>query len=128
MAWTPEKVEELKALWAQGLSITQIGKQLGMTRNAVVGKAHRIGLEKRTSPIVRRPRPAAPAPAPMPQPIMSSGGSHRCQWPIGDPKTAEFRFCGKGALPGRPYCDDHCAVAYTSWTSEEATPRKANAA
>ena len=35
MAWTPDTVEQLKVLWSQGLSITQIGKQLGMTRNAV---------------------------------------------------------------------------------------------
>ncbi|MFC3231113.1 GcrA family cell cycle regulator [Marinibaculum pumilum] len=127
MAWTPDTVEQLKVLWSQGLSITQIGKQLGMTRNAVVGKAHRIGLEKRTSPIVRRPRPAAPIPAPLPQPVLHTG-AQRCQWPIGDPKTSEFRFCGKSALPGRPYCDDHCSVAYTSWTSEDIAPRKQNAA
>jgi len=127
MAWTPEKVENLKTLWSQGLSITQIGKHLGMTRNAVVGKAHRIGLEKRTSPIVRRPRPAAPIQPPLPQPILHTG-AQRCQWPIGDPKTSDFRFCGKSSLPNRPYCDEHCAIAYTGWTSEEIAPRKANAA
>jgi GcrA cell cycle regulator len=50
MVWTDEKVKALVQLWESGQSITQIGKALGMTRNAVVGKAHRIGLAKRASP------------------------------------------------------------------------------
>lgn len=60
MVWTDEKVKLLVQYWEAGQSITQIGKQLGMTRNAVVGKAHRIGLAKRASPIMRTEKPAQP--------------------------------------------------------------------
>ena len=49
--WTEERLETLKILWNEGLSISQIGQKLGVTRNAVAGKAHRIGLPKRQSPI-----------------------------------------------------------------------------
>lgn len=63
MVWTDEKVKLLVQYWEAGQSITQIGKQLGMTRNAVVGKAHRIGLAKRASPIMRTDKPAQPRPA-----------------------------------------------------------------
>jgi GcrA cell cycle regulator len=88
MVWTDEKVKLLVQLWESGQSITQIGKALGMTRNAVVGKAHRIGLAKRASPIMRSEKPAqprvatvhhghggghaashVPAPAPRPAPV-----------------------------------------------------------
>ena len=50
-AWTGERLDELKKLWAEGLSISQIGEALGVSRNAIAGKAHRMGLPKRPSPI-----------------------------------------------------------------------------
>ena len=50
-SWTEERLEKLKELWESGLSISQIGEQLGVTRNAVAGKAHRLKLPKRQSPI-----------------------------------------------------------------------------
>ena len=53
MSWTEEKVTQLRELWEQGLPTSQIGKVLNFTKNAVVGKAHRIGLERRPSPIKR---------------------------------------------------------------------------
>ena len=53
MPWTDDKVSELRELWDQGLPTSQIGTILGFTKNAVVGKAHRIGLERRPSPIKR---------------------------------------------------------------------------
>ena len=53
MPWTEDKVEKLRELWDQGLPTSQIGKILDFTKNAVVGKAHRIGLERRPSPIKR---------------------------------------------------------------------------
>ena len=49
--WTDERLDELKKLWAEGLSISQIGEALGVSRNAIAGKAHRMGLPKRPSPI-----------------------------------------------------------------------------
>ena len=53
MPWTDDKVSQLRELWDQGLPTSQIGKILDFTKNAVVGKAHRIGLERRPSPIKR---------------------------------------------------------------------------
>jgi GcrA cell cycle regulator len=64
MSWTPERIEELKKLWDSGHSASEIGKKLGVSKNAVVGKAHRLNLSARPSPIKRggggtRRRPAA---------------------------------------------------------------------
>ena len=53
MPWDDNNVAKLRDLWDQGLPTAQIGKLLGFTKNAVVGKAHRIGLERRPSPIRR---------------------------------------------------------------------------
>ena len=71
MGWTDERVELLKKLWQDGLSASQIAKQLGgVTRNAVIGKVHRLGLSGRATPskpartTFKAPRPARPAPAP----------------------------------------------------------------
>lgn len=62
MGWTDERVETLKKLWTEGLSASQIAKQLGgVTRNAVIGKVHRLGLAGRATPSrpAKRPRPVA---------------------------------------------------------------------
>jgi GcrA cell cycle regulator len=71
MGWTDERVELLKKLWQDGLSASQIAKQLGgVTRNAVIGKVHRLGLSGRATPskparsVFKAPRPARPAAAP----------------------------------------------------------------
>ncbi|MFT5775058.1 GcrA family cell cycle regulator [Hyphomonas sp.] len=70
MAWTDERVEVLKKLWAEGHSASQIAKQLGgVTRNAVIGKVHRLGLSGRATPsrpVKRPPRLARPKPRVMP--------------------------------------------------------------
>ena len=55
-SWTEERLDKLKKLWDSGLSISQIGEQLGVTRNAVAGKAHRLKLPKRQSPISKTER------------------------------------------------------------------------
>ncbi|QQX91740.1 GcrA cell cycle regulator [Gluconobacter sphaericus] len=223
MEWTDETIARLRDLWSQGLSTAEIGRQLSITKNAVVGKAHRLGLPPRPSPIRNRkvtdgetgtteatPRrkspsrakvaepaavdlfvnkdaapakvpaavaekapekPAAPvrkapsvapeaatkptsqsvdasrplpvaakepfaarrelatAPkseprvAPVPRPVtpprFSTAGIDRptrrgpsCCWPIGDPGTPGFHFCGATPLPGKPYCAEHAAIAY----------------
>ena len=143
MGWTDERVESLKKLWLEGLSASQIAKQLGgVTRNAVIGKVHRLGLSGRAAPsqpqrsVFRAPRPprpvqaAAPAPRrPAPQPVPVAApiirdeapgqatvltlGAHMCRWPIGDPATENFSFCGRrtGGEDG-PYCHDHAMIAY----------------
>ncbi len=51
MAWTDEMVEQLKELWSQGVTTGEIGKRLGISKNSIVGKVHRLGLEGRPSPI-----------------------------------------------------------------------------
>src|SRR3546814_13184766 len=58
--WTEDRLTDLTRLWTEGLSITQIGLALGVSRNAVVGKVHRMGLPKRQSPIVKSDKPRVP--------------------------------------------------------------------
>lgn len=146
--WTEDRVGTLKKLWLEGQSASQIAKQLGggVTRNAVIGKVHRLGLSGRATPsqparttfrparprpeaVTRapsaprrieaaQPRPAAPAPsAPPPMPDLPGTatvmtlGAHMCKWPIGDPSSREFSFCGRRASEG-VYCVEHARVAY----------------
>jgi GcrA cell cycle regulator len=152
MEWSSERIEQLRSLWHDGLSASQIAAQLGgITRNAVIGKAHRLGLMGRPSPIKNRPagvvrraaprRPraeqthaprvasapirVAPTPAPRkiePTPPVEIGDmpgatiltltDRICKWPIGDPRDADFHFCGRGSAEGLPYCSDHARRAY----------------
>ena len=64
MSWTDERIDRLKALWLQGMTASQIADELGgVSRNAVIGKAHRLGLQSRPSPV----KPNEPAPAPTPK-------------------------------------------------------------
>lgn len=190
MTWTDERVELLKKMWTEGKSASQIAKELGsVTRNAVIGKVHRLGLASRAgdgaeAPEVAAPpappapeaaappevevRPAAPEPevaaAPAPaREAASTGGTvlpmpgrrpsappgqplppqpsaneispealanvreveksarrlslmelteRTCKWPIGDPATDDFYFCGLPVVAGKPYCEAHVAVAF----------------
>ncbi len=192
MSWTDERVETLKKMWAEGQSASQIAKELGgVTRNAVIGKVHRLGLSNRVgngkdeaeddAPVVAaKPEPAArPAPEPRPEPVAASPEpapverpapaapaaatnitplplrkaivpagqplppqpsaneispealasvrevekhakkltlmeltERTCKWPIGDPATEDFWFCGLPSLPGKPYCEAHVGVAF----------------
>ncbi|WP_264997111.1 GcrA family cell cycle regulator, partial [Komagataeibacter xylinus] len=61
MEWTEETIARLRDLWQQGLSTAEIGRQLSVTKNAVVGKAHRLGLKPRPSPIRRAAKVTPPA-------------------------------------------------------------------
>ena len=69
MDWSEEQITRLRALWAEGHSTAEIGRRMGISKNAVVGKAHRLNLSARPSPIRRVPGapqvPRAPRPAPM---------------------------------------------------------------
>lgn len=201
MSWTDERVETLKRMWAEGQSASQIAKELGgVTRNAVIGKVHRLGLSNRVGgkdedeaePMDPPPAPAAtaaprpdPAPQPAPEPVapaQPAAAAQRpapaadprpqpsappanvttlsarkplvpagqplppqpsaneispealasvrevekrarrltlmeltertCKWPIGDPATEDFWFCGLAAQPGKPYCEAHVGVAF----------------
>lgn len=205
MSWTDERVETLKRMWAEGQSASQIAKELGgVTRNAVIGKVHRLGLSNRNedeaAPVAAAPAPeprpepkpepraearpepkpeprpvsAAPEPKPVPapepapqaaapadepepapqqavsfnrRPIVPAGQplppqpsaneispealasvrevekrarkltlmeltERTCKWPIGDPATDKFWFCGLPSAPGKPYCEAHVGVAF----------------
>jgi GcrA cell cycle regulator len=133
--WSDARVATLAKLWADGFSAAQIAKRLGgVTRNAVIGKVHRLGLSGRGAPsrparparvsVPRRRRPARPAPAVSRPLLMPSAAvvdpaadapglvrdvtgltAHADRWPIGDPKAADFSFCGRVAR-GR-YCAVH---------------------
>ena len=147
MSWNDDNVARLKELWDQGLPTAQIGKLLGFTKNAVVGKAHRIGLERRPSPIrrtaVKPDRKKARSPI-MPklnfesskenssevprakqnfQPVVKNVFKNQvkrgCEWPEGHPDENDFKFCGKERFDDKPYCIDHCAVAYVIPEKEE---------
>ena len=184
MSWTDERVETLKTMWGDGKSASQIAKELGgVTRNAVIGKVHRLGLSNRTAgetpePAAPEPEPKPvveivpdpePRPAPAPKPVQHMSPSQRpasiatnippqppkltpghplpphpsdneisaealsnleevakkarrltlmqltertCKWPIGDPATDDFWFCGLPTAAGKPYCETHVAVAF----------------
>lgn len=135
-AWSGDRVTILKSLWLEGLSASQIAKQLGgVTRNAVIGKVHRLGLSgrgassapgraprvsaarrERPARLAKPPRsarcsplaPAAEAAAPEGPGLVDNLvhlGAHACKWPIGDPKRPDFSFCGQ-RTDGR-YCAKH---------------------
>jgi len=104
MGWTDERIEQLRQLWAEGRSASEIAETLGgVTRNAVIGKAHRLGLSGRPSPIKRVPRKGA---------NILALTERMCKWPVGDPRDNDFHFCGKQTSPGVTYCAEHSALAY----------------
>lgn len=135
-SWTDDRIEILTQLWRDGRSASAIARELGgVTRNAVIGKVHRLGLSGRATPTrpgTRRPRapkaerPAArsrrmPVAKPWPvvvEPVPLAGtsdvasiGPHMCRWPIGDPRADSFALCGRAAVRGA-YCAPHGAIAY----------------
>ncbi|ODT89075.1 GcrA family cell cycle regulator [Phenylobacterium sp. SCN 70-31] len=139
--WTDDRVETLRKLWKDGASASQIARDLGagITRNAVIGKIHRLGLSGRTGARLpgagradqrreRRarlrsrsksfkalPPPGAASPRlPLPQSGLASVVTVRlgqCRWPIGDPLADDFCLCGRTATRGA-YCAPHGALAY----------------
>jgi GcrA cell cycle regulator len=194
MSWTDERVETLKKMWGEGQSASQIAKELGgVTRNAVIGKVHRLGLSNRAgsagaaakaapkekpaaAPVAAakpaaKPAPktkAAPAstppkeeleldengipisaarraiiPAGQPLPPQPSANEispealakvseiektakrltlmelteKTCKWPVGDPATDDFWFCGLAVQQGKPYCEAHVGVAFQPMSS-----------
>ena len=171
MSWTDERVELLKKLWGEGQSASQIAKELGgVTRNAVIGKVHRLGLSNRATAAAktesqakpgtksestarRKAEPAAKEPDSKPSPslarrqIIPAGQplppqpsaneispealakvseiekkakkinlleltERTCKWPVGDPATPDFWFCGLPTQSGKPYCEAHVGVAF----------------
>ena len=185
MSWTDERVELLKKMWGEGQSASQIAKELGgVTRNAVIGKVHRLGLSNRagsgatpakaeakakpsapkaeakpkppqpkTEPAIKpvpagEAKPNLPArkqiiPAGQPLPPQPSANEispealakvnevekkskkislmelteRTCKWPVGDPATDNFWFCGLPVQQGNPYCAAHVGVAFPPMSS-----------
>ncbi|HKK30751.1 MAG TPA: GcrA family cell cycle regulator [Alphaproteobacteria bacterium] len=111
MSWTDSQIAELRKLWSEPHTAAQIGQLLGVSKNAVIGKAYRLGLPPKRGDRQRGPALVAVSPQ------VSSPRS--CAWPIGDPTTPDFHFCGGSVLPGKPYCASHCAVAYTHYRKAE---------
>ena len=188
MSWTDDRVEILKKMWGEGHSASQIAKELGgVTRNAVIGKVHRLGLSNRTTagaaatkaepkakaapkaapkakpaavepeaeaePVSTKPdlktepaiAPNTPRPPrnqiiPAGQPLPPQPSANEispealakvneiekkakklslmeltertCKWPVGDPATEDFWFCGLPVKQGKPYCEAHVGVAF----------------
>ena len=172
MSWTDERVETLKKMWSEGQSASQIAKELGgVTRNAVIGKVHRLGLSNRAGASAPAPekkpakaaapkakkatkpeekvvevtvtprKPIVPAGQPLPpQPSANEISPEAlakvnevekkakkltlmeltektCKWPVGDPATEDFWFCGLPVEQGKPYCEAHVGVAFQPMSS-----------
>ena len=182
MSWTDERVELLKKMWSEGQSASQIAKELGgVTRNAVIGKVHRLGLSNRATaaakpepkakpapkpeskpkaapkqpePVVEQAEEPSAAPKPLParkaiipagQPLPPQPSANEispealakvseiekkakrlslmeltertCKWPVGDPATENFWFCGLPVQTGKPYCEAHVGVAFQPMSS-----------
>jgi GcrA cell cycle regulator len=99
--WTPERIEMLTRLWEEGITTAEIGRRIGVTKNAVIGKVHRIGLTPRV--ITQKPPPK--------RNVFDFTGP-ACMWPIGHPGEDDFHFCGEHPIAGKPYCEHHVEVAY----------------
>ncbi len=132
MSWTDERVTVLKKLWGEGKTAAEIATTLGgVTRNAVIGKAHRLKLSNRTSPIQPNKKPKTPANTSTP-PVVAPKKTrskvmdipkgqglsllelkpNMCRWPSGDPRDDDFGFCGELGAPSMPYCEEHARIAY----------------
>ena len=139
MAWTDDRVEILTKLWGEGLSASQIARELGdVTRNAVIGKAHRLNLEER-APSKSKSVHTEKKEADSNQPKLRGSASRKskfksilldkdfepekptdlenltdetCKWPIGHPDEENFYFCGRKPVDAFPYCKLHVLYAF----------------
>ena len=170
MSWTEQQIQTLQEMWGHGFSASEIAVRLGggLSRNAIIGKAHRMKLSAGQPTVVKKAgatanRRAVPStegrtvlttpsdrkrvmlrslPV-MPLPpsttvkrliektqqatghVSTVASLHRgdgvavtkvserqCRWPVGDPRSPDFRFCGCGVYESLPYCIDHARIAY----------------
>lgn len=129
--WSEADDALLRSLWESGLPATQIGQRLGLSKSAIIGRARRLGVAARKSPIIRggaavvaaaqrsvtraKPVDAArvqAAAACVPAVVTVPMGADGCRWPLGDPKERAFRFCEAPRPLARPYCEAHHAIAF----------------
>jgi GcrA cell cycle regulator len=104
ISWNEDNTARLRELWDEGHPAAEIGRRLGITKNAVIGKAWRLDLP---------PRRVADSPNLVPSLAeILPRATDRCHWPLGKPGTASFRFCRQPVLAGKPYCAAHCRIAY----------------
>lgn len=114
--WTSDMTDKLRELWATGKSATEIGESLSrhfgepFSRNAVIGKVHRLKLQARPSPIIHKAKPEAQEAAAKPQVWPSS--DHDCRWPMREIERGQFEFCCNRREAGKPYCAEHCGIAF----------------
>lgn len=115
MTWTDEKIKQLKKLWQKGKTTAQIARELGLSKNSIIGKIHRLDLTSRPSPIKKKAFIVKAATKVQNRKMgLLDLKSNSCRWPIGEPHEADFHFCGQPVSTGKPYCPEHCKVAYTS--------------
>jgi GcrA cell cycle regulator len=103
MSWTDERIDRLKSMWEKGLTASQIADELGgVSRNAVIGKAHRLGLKSRPSPVKANDGEAKPAAAPAPKPKakLVEKPAQRAAAP-----APERSFATPSVQPPRPHSD-----------------------
>jgi GcrA cell cycle regulator len=138
MDWNDERIDALTKMWREGLSASQVARQLGggVSRSAVIGKVHRLGITPtRPNALGGRPstrlrasaggvvRAATPRAAPTPRltprlvfevaptATIQSLTAHACRWPIGDPDKDGFGFCGRLITSAGSYCTGHASMA-----------------
>lgn len=107
-SWTASDDDRLRELRARGMFFSQIAREMGITKNSAIGRLNRIGL------IGDRALPRLPRWAPLTR-AFEAIGRKDCRWPIGDPRTRCFSFCGQpiagvGGI-GRSYCAQHARLA-----------------
>ena len=144
MSWTSEKVEKLKELWSKGHTASQIAEKLGdTTRNAVIGKAHRLNLEarapskssasrsKENKQVVKRSATPMSRKAKFQSILLDKNfepenpksleelSENTCKWPIGHPNEEKFYFCGRKPEGEFPYCKLHVLYAFQPKNQKE---------
>jgi GcrA cell cycle regulator len=145
MSWTTEKEEKLRILWKKGNTASQIATLLGdTTRNAVIGKAHRLNLEARAVSSKMTPKSHVDDNTPQQNKKPKLGRKEKfkallldknfepenpktleeltdetCRWPVGHPYEKSFYFCGRKSIDKFPYCKLHVLYAFQPKNAKE---------
>ena len=107
MNWSDATDAQITEMFHRPMSYSQIASEFkGATVGMVAGKCRRLGLRREGKVIVLK----LPNPKPAPVRLVALAAKD-CRWPIGDPKSKDFAFCGRDAKPGSPYCSEHEAKA-----------------